>query len=734
MDKLDSFQIRTLSGRLAPRTPLGTLLSFCVILGAAAPLRAQSDYATPLTFTTLAGQVGVRGDLDGAGTNALISSVNSIAVDGAGNLYVADAGNQAIRKITPAGVVTTIATDVLAEGIAVDKAGVVYTCADFGIMKISTDGVVSVLAGAPGGLTFMDGPPNVATFYNPSGLAVDGNGNLYVADTNDYAIRVVSTSTGFVSTLAGDPPGQYGFSDGTGSAARFDLPTAVAVDGSGNVYVTDAGGYTIRKVTSAGVVTTIAGTHGVIGGADGTGSAAQFNVPNGIAADAAGNLYVTDAADTIRMITPAGVVTTLAGLYRVPGSSDGTGSAALFQDPTGIAVDSKGNLFVADSMNLTIRESYASAPAAPAISESPGPQTVVAGGTATFTVTATGVPAPTYQWLLNGSPITNARNASLTLSNVQPSEAGSYSVVVTNSQGSATSAAAELALTTAASPRLINISTRAYVGTGASIAIAGFVVTGPAGSTEQVLVRGVGPTLASYGITGYLAQPTLTLFNSAGVPIASNTGWGTGGNAAQIAAAATACGAFALPSGSADCALLATLPPGSYTAEVTGAAGTTGIALAEVYEYGAGSAQLVNISTRASVGTSADVEIAGFVISGTQPMEVLLRAIGPTLSEFSLSGTLAQPSLNLINAGSTTVATNTVWTSNPVPMNGGGWSSISTQANITSAAAEVGAFALSSSSADSSLLITLSPGAYTSVVSGVGGTSGIALAEVYEVP
>jgi hypothetical protein len=185
-------------------------------------------------------------------------------------------------------------------------------------------------------------------------VAVDSAGNVYVGDTSNSTIRKI-TSAGVVSTLAG-LAGSIGSADGTGSAARFGDPHGVAVDSAGNVYVADSGYDTIRKITPAGVVTTLAGLAGGPGSADGTGSAARFNQPYGVAVDSAGNVYVADTAnDTIRKITPAGVVKTLAGLASSIGSADDTGSAARFNGPGGVAVDTAGDVYVADSDNNTIR-------------------------------------------------------------------------------------------------------------------------------------------------------------------------------------------------------------------------------------------------------------------------------------------------------------------------------------------------------------------------------------------
>ncbi len=177
--------------------------------------------------------------------------------------------------------------------------------------------------------------------------------------------------------------------------------------------------------------------------------------------------------------------------------------------------------------------------------------------------------------------------------------------------------------------RLVNISSRASVGTGANLEIAlGLSWQDPPRfQSEQVLIRAVGPTLSQFGVAGFLPQPVLTLFDSAGSQMATNTGWTTADNAAAIASTASSVGAFPLPPGSADSAILANLSPGAYTAQVSGVDGATGVGLAEVYEADSGSAKLINISTRAFVSTGSNVEIGGFVVRGSQSTAVLIRAM-----------------------------------------------------------------------------------------------------------
>ena len=198
-----------------------------------------------------------------------------------------------------------------------------------------------------------DGTGSGALFNYPDGLALDSAGNLYIVDQYNFTIRKM-TPSGTVTTLAG-LAGVSGSADGTGNAARFNHPWGVAVDNAGNLYVADQGNHTMRKVTPVGpnwVVTTMAGLAGVAGSADGTNSAARFNEPDGVAVDnKATSMWRMHANHTIRKLTPVGtnwVVTTVAGKAGVSGSADGTNSAARFNKPTGVAADSAGNLYVAD--------------------------------------------------------------------------------------------------------------------------------------------------------------------------------------------------------------------------------------------------------------------------------------------------------------------------------------------------------------------------------------------------
>lgn len=314
--------------------------------------------APEIRVTTLAGQVGSRGSADGTGTAASFNVPSATAVDASGNVYVADFNSCTIRKITPAGVVTTVAGQADAcgnvdatgtaarfnrpEGITVDKSGNLYVADrdNSAIRKITTAGVVTTLARNAGFLT---------------SLVLDASGNLYGTDFYGCSIRKI-TSAGVVTTFAG-VTSLCSYADGTGTAARFNYPSGIAMDKSGNIYVAGNDDQTIRKITPSGVVTTLAGQAGISGSADGTGPAARFNYPFGIAVDASGTVYVSENSNnTIRKITPDGVVTTLAGLAGFSGSTDGRGTVARFYSPAGLAIGPDGKMYVADGSNDTIRK------------------------------------------------------------------------------------------------------------------------------------------------------------------------------------------------------------------------------------------------------------------------------------------------------------------------------------------------------------------------------------------
>ncbi len=325
----------------------------------------------PTTFFALTEAftgTGNFGKLDGGPIVASFHFPLGVTSDGAGNFYVADAGNNLIRKVNSAGVVTTFAgsgnqgnfnaTGIAASfnnpsAVAVDGTGNIYV-ADAGnslIRKITPAGVVTTLAGnnVPGS---NDGTGTAASFNNPTGITVDAAGNIYVADSGNSLIRKI-TLAGVVTTLAGS--GTKGNLNGTGVAASFNTPVGLAFDASGNLYVADSGNNLIRMITPAGVVSTVAGD-GTKGNNNGAALNSNFNKPSGITIDQAGNIFISDSANNlIRMLTPQGQVITLAG-SGVAGGFNNIGVLAQFAYPVGLTIDASGNLYVADKFNNQIRK------------------------------------------------------------------------------------------------------------------------------------------------------------------------------------------------------------------------------------------------------------------------------------------------------------------------------------------------------------------------------------------
>ena len=327
------------------------LMGFITVFGLSHPANAQQEMSA---FATAAN----------------FSLTTGIASDSTGAIYVANWHN-AILKITPDGVVTTFAgkPDVRGSddgigsaasfaypiGIATDSASNVYVADKVGntIRKITPDGVVTTLAGTAGVTGHADGIGKSASFSGPVGVATDSTGNVYVADSGNNAIRKI-TPDGMVTTIAG-LAGERGEIDGIGKAARFSDPCSIAIDGAGNLFVAEMSRHTIRKTTPAGMVTTLAGRADEPGHADGNGADATFRAPRGVTADKAGNVYVADFGNnTIRKITPTGVVTTIAGQPGADegGEFDGMGTAATFLQPVAVATNSAGRVLVLESDNI----------------------------------------------------------------------------------------------------------------------------------------------------------------------------------------------------------------------------------------------------------------------------------------------------------------------------------------------------------------------------------------------
>ncbi len=510
----------------------------------------------------LAGSARSYGTVDGPGSAARFGYSLSLATDLSGYVYVADQVYDVIRRVGPAGDVTTVAGN--GEGwsrdgdratanftaptaIAATASGELLVADDTTVRRVAPDGSVVTIAGvsSSSATRHTDGSGTAARLGNHLRCTLAPDGCLYVADSLHHTIRKV-TPAGNVTTLAGRP-GETGSTDGTAEAARFFEPRSIAADRNGNLYVTDGGNHTIRKVTPAGVVTTLTGQPGTRGRTDGPAATATFDRPDEIAVDGAGNIFVQcwgpPHESALRLITPDGTtstlhpgfllplagdpagnvygvlgdttivklhpdgsttavldvaadwpelrssmaeefasvgpfavtangdiylsgpsgmirrvsasngIATLAGTWTMGDGSpwqtispvDGLGAAVRFENPESIAVDSVGTVYLCDGS--TIRKGV---PAGP-VTITAQPQSVGAttGSRAQFSVTATGVPSPTYQWQRNGSPIAGATTASYSIASVSAADAGDYTVVVTNELGSVTSNSATLTVSAA---------------------------------------------------------------------------------------------------------------------------------------------------------------------------------------------------------------------------------------------------------------------------------------------
>jgi hypothetical protein len=796
--------------------------------------------------STLAGTSGQSGDVDGTGASAQFSAPRGVAVDGSGNIFVSDMGDDTIRMISPTGSVTT-------------------------------------LAGSEGQSGGRDGTGAGAQFSSLAGLAVDGAGNVYVAD-ND-AIRKV-TPEGVVTTLAGIW-NTAGNDDGTGSTARFNFPQGVAVDEAGNVFVADSYNSEIRKITPTGVVTTIAG--GQWGSADGVGIAAQFALPNGIAVDGADNIYIADTQnDTIRMITAAGMVSTLAGTPGQSGSSDGTGGNAAFDYPTSVAVDGSGNVFVADSKSNTIRKGYPADGAS--IANQPQNDLVALGGTADFAVAAIGSPILTYQWqvsadggldwtnMSDGGGISGSTSPTMSIVDASDELNGNlYQCVVTNSLNSVTTNFA--VLTVGSAPLITNqpVSESVAAGSGASFAVVAggtpvltyqwevstdggaifddlsdkIGVSGSESPTlsingigiglngnqyECVIANGIGSVTSVPVVLTVETPPSITTqpvpqtvnagssvvlavvasgssalsyqWNLNGNPISGATGPtlslsnvtaasggtysvdvtdGSGNETTSANAALTVSSVTSSPISTQP--MSQTIAMGStvvftvgangsvQTSSVASAAGRTaklssgttyqwqfnganfadgngisGSAGPQLVIQGAGAANtgdydcivttggvaaqsnsaslmvgsvsnpgyLINLSARGFVGTGNGILIGGFYIVGSTSRTVLVQALGPALSAEGVSGALQHPALTIHNAAGATIYSNTGWGSSQLLLN--------------AAAAAYANPVLLANSGDSEVLLTLPPGGYTAEIAGADGGTGVALCAIYQLP
>lgn len=672
--------------------------------------------------STLAGLAGSPGNVDGNGAAARFFSPIALTVDAKGSVYVADYFENDVRKITPAGDVTTIATGLTnPSGIGVDANNNIYVAPARGrnLAKITPGGDLTIIAGqsasAPG-------------FHSPRSVAVDPSHNIYVADddslNSDQRIYKMSPNgttmpltNGVTGNLAVSTSGDVYVanrdaiwkiaSDGTTTIAasgsqngvRQFYPSGIAVDASGKVYFStisavigsdrgrplydSTGADTVRMITDGGAVVTLAGTSGIAGHSDGVGPAAQFNEPRTLAVDNANNIYVADAGNrSIRKVTPEGNVTTIAGRADDPPdtpSVDGPGDVARFEYPGSVAVDNSGNIYVVDdTSNSTSRGTTDSAlirkiNTSGVVTTLAGDGSYASGAGMTVALSGTGIAcdgdgkvylADTYWGVIRvGQPTSSAQ--------------------------------------------LVNLSTRLQVASSQAASIAGFIIKGS--GPNDLLLRGIGPSL---GLAGALPDPTLELHRASGLFISNDDWKNQPSNAVpQILA----------PPNDAESAISARLIPGAYTVILAGKDGNNGVGLVELYELTQGrDTELANLSTRGLVGGNDDVMIGGFitgVAKASKPLRIMLRALGPSLSDAGVAGALTDPILELHDGNGGLLETNDNW---------------KTRSDGSSQQAEIEATGIPpKDELESALIRTLVPGNYTAVMRGNRNATGIGLVEIY---
>ena len=546
-------------------------------------------------------------------------------------------------------------------------------------ITVGAAGVAPVITTVPGG------PGSAGTVGTPFSYAIVATGTptSYSAAPLPAGLTL-NTTTGVIS--------------GTPTTAGT---TTVAL-GATNAAGTTTGMLTIT-VGAAGVAPVITTVPG------GPGSAGTVGTPFSYAIIATG----TPTGYTASPL-PAGLsLNTTTGVISGTPTTAGTTTVAL------------GATNATGTTTGTLTITVGAAVVTPVITTPPGGTTPTGavGAPFNYPVTATGTPTS-----YTASPLPPGLSINPTTGVISgtPTAPGTTVVTITatNPAGTATTTVT-IVVAAIPSSRIVNFAARALSGPGSQTLIMGFVVSG---NGKNMLVRGIGPTLASLGVTTALADPMLTLYDGTGA-LAQNDNWEIAANGqnqgALIAATAARVGAFPLPAGSKDAALLFTVNDGAHTTGLLRPNSTTGVALTEVYDIDSEpGARLVNVSARMNVTAGEGILIAGLVIAGDIPKTVLIRGIGPTLSVFGVAGVLADPQITVFS-GRTSVASNDNWETTVGP---------GSSAATALVASRVGAFALSAGSKDAALVITLQPGAYTVQVSGVANTTGVALIEVYEAP
>jgi alpha-tubulin suppressor-like RCC1 family protein len=549
-------------------------------------------------------------------------------------------------------------------------------------VRVAT-GVASVAAGADHTMYVKTDGTLWATGSNAQGQLGDG-GNL----TSNTPVQV---ATGVASVAAGRVHTMYVKTDGT-LWAMGDNRYGQLGDGT-----TTNRSSAVRVATGVASVAT-GGDHTMYVKTDGTLWAMGYNLFGQL-----GDGTTTNRSSAVRVAT--GVASVAAGDdHTMYVKTDGTLWAMGYNLFGRLGDGTITNRSTAVNVYKGLLSNAATLAFAPAITTQPSSSTVISGGAASFSVVASGTSPFAYQWKKDGSSISGATSSTYTIASTQTTDAGSYTVVVTNSAGSVTS---NPIILTILAPRLYSLAVRTALAAN-QILIVGFTMSGGA---KNVLLRAAGPTLGAFGVPETMVDPKLDLYSGSTL-ITSNDNWG---GSPSLAATFTSAGAFAYASAtSLDAALVASID-GGRTAHVYGPA--AGAVLVEGYDVGSGDAQrFTSLSARNRVGTGANILIAGFSLSGEGRRNLLIRAVGPTLGVFGVPSVLSDPKLEIYQ-GSTKIGENDNWA-----------------ATLSTTFSSVGAFGLTAGSRDAAIAVSLAAGGYTVQVSGADGGVGEALVEIYELP
>jgi hypothetical protein len=691
-----------------------------IVNGVVAPSLIYAQATDSLGFTGTSPKITVNVTSGGTGSNIVVGTPPTVTLTSPTSAVVNSPVTLSATASAPNGNVAEV--DFLVDGVIVKSLtsypySTTYTFTNLGTYTVAaavTDNLGDKVTTTSTQITIVTEPPPTVAISSPSsgGIVTTGTGVTVTAAANSPSGTIASVQffeNGISIGTATTPPYTATF---TPLSAGLYTLTAIATDSAGE---TTTSGPTIVEAepTQSGL-----GTTTYFGQYQGLTDGGRFAF---IVVDGKYGTYIahsnsgpaTNTLNTDLTVTPAGSFSST----KLTGSASGAGVS-------GSLVPS-GDLFIgaATATGVSQQGYYTGS-----ITGSPTSQvTAIVGGDGSLMAYITnGTTSDVADGAVDSTgAFTITTTGNNTFSGTIDPTSALLTATLSGSAGG-TILGGRVSGGTFSDGVLRNLSTRGQVGTGANLMVAGFVVGGS--SPKQLLIRAVGPTLSTFGLSGTLSAASLQVFKGTTL-VASNTGWSsTSANQTTVNAADLQVGAFALPAGSADSALVTTLAPGAYTAQITGGAGgATGLALAEVYDMDAftpfTAQRLINVSTRGEVNNGNAVLIGGFSFNGTAPKRLLIRAAGPGLTAMSVTNALSAAHLQLYNSSQQLIRENFDWQA-------GNDSGL-----VAEAEAAAGAFAFANGSADSVILITLPPGTYTAVVSGATtADTGTGLVEVYEVP